>query len=321
MGITTNNLCFSLEPCRDATEGWEDSSRYQPQLFPSKWSKRAIGAYGIVPTEYFWHPDGEIPFSELLSAKELAQVRTLTGGSFHALSLPEQCGVLGIPLQVMDPTSMMREFPRLKEFLDRPIERFVLEYYLLKGWRGDWTEGASFRFIAMEVLKLAKQRGVRYHMQWPDHEDDHLEYDEIVKSLPKNNLAPSDSKIVAEVLAEMTPAFWQRKFHTCTSQNFSADFEKRKVTIEAVTAAWNLLGTRTWQTLSERAILGYATVAHGWPDLFLYKGNQFRFVEVKQTRDAFTLRQPYWLRNTGKPMGFSVSVVQISKSLRKLSKE
>ncbi|MGH7801215.1 MAG: hypothetical protein ACREOW_11425 [Thermodesulfobacteriota bacterium] len=90
-----------ITPCRDDTEGFEDRERYEALGLPSEWidivnSRFGRGLRWIAPDEYFWTPDGFFTVIEGVTSSMLQQIRAKTGGSFYALSLVDQCKLLGV---------------------------------------------------------------------------------------------------------------------------------------------------------------------------------------------------------------------------------
>ena len=51
----------------------------------------------------------------------------------------------------------------------------------------------------------------------------------------------------------------------------------------------------------------------GWPDLLVYKENEFMFVEVKSSNDKLSEDQKRWLQGNHKYMGFTVKIFKIGK--------
>jgi hypothetical protein len=74
-------------------------------------------------------------------------------------------------------------------------------------------------------------------------------------------------------------------------------------------AGWRRLDIATLYKFCERTMLGFGGL--GWPDLTLFKGQQMKFVEIKQAKDRFTHRQAYWVRNIAKPLNLDLVVLHV----------
>ena len=152
-----------LTPCRDDTEGFEDQERYEELGLPPKWIKIMSSRFGrkkwIAPDEYFWTPDEFFTVFRGVTPSMLQQIRAKTGGSFYALSLEDQCKLLGVRYERITAASLAAGVVPLDNVGrggGMAIEEFVFQCLSAQGWRGTWCEGLLF----VPIIRLVERETV-----------------------------------------------------------------------------------------------------------------------------------------------------------------
>lgn len=307
---------WTLAPCANASGLIPDAQIYHSLALPEEWIAQRLSGRWIRPEEYFWTSDDFFNVIKGMTPELLAAIRAATGGAFHSLPLAAQCEILGLPIERVDPLAIYSRNALQQDIITDCVEEFVLDLHRKDGWEGDRLEGASLMFFCNVAKKMAVKRGVRFNLHYdkpfPQDQVDAkrqggLTKDEL-KELASMYEELNDESEVERIL-EIVKAREEDKTPVIALPKGSATH----LTTDGLLRAWRSLDISAWVKLFELGALGYSTF--GWPDLTLTKNGRLKFVEVKQGSDKFTMRQPYWWRNIGRPMQFNVSVAHVTPTL------
>lgn len=247
----------------------------------------------VEPEDWFWRDRDWYPRADQGAVSEL---HGLSGGTFCAMSLHPQCEFLDLPLTVIEG----RKDPAVRgrwQGAEGPVrvEDLALEYY-----RGLGYEGFAFEGKAYGAWLIAQQDFYRA----------------LFKRIPGFDLV--DGRHVKEAPGPERAADYLRSLRLAR-ENIASAYQKKKarfdklwapVTLESLNRFTDLLG---WEVIERMHDLNFrlgATVAFGWPDLTLRKGDELRFVEVKAD-DRLRGGQAEWVRDVARPLGLNVSVTRV----------
>lgn len=297
-----------LDPCRNSSEAVTERKRYQELGIPAEWWQRFFlpnAPKWIAPDEYFWTPDGYFTVFADMRPELLATIRAATGGSFYDLPLERQCELLKIPYLRVTRRSLAVEetkWERAGKKAGIPIEEFALNSFKSQGWEGERYEGKAIGILIAIVGDLVGRRGIKYFPgEWEPN------------SLPivRERLSSAELDALSNATNTLSTAFVQSY---CRSAHPNPLFQGRifcadEEIVETACEISTRFATTAIQSICHRVMLGFG--GRGWPDLTLYREGELRFVEVKQKRDKFTHRQPYWVRNFALPLGLNVEVLHV----------
>lgn len=299
-----------LKPCLSDRDGYADWDRYEQLGLPDAWTnlcKKFPGVW-IAPDEYFWTPNGFFQEWEGMTPDLLKAIRRSTGGCFYALSLQQQCAILGASYSQVDVSGLSDDQvppTRIGKRGGKPIEVFALECYEKQGWKGDRREGAAFYFISYAVQELVESKGITF---FPSN----LRSDGSL--IGRESLNEQESAALNYAVNELDDAFFRRSYSRWRRDTFLAYVTKTtpaEFSVEQVIGCYRVLGRQATYNLCERNMLGFTGM--GWPDLTLYRENILRLVEVKSNSDKLTHRQAYWFRNCAIPLRWSVEVLHVNR--------
>ena len=295
-----------ITPCRDDTEGFEDRERYEVLGLPSEWIKiinSRSGRKWIAPDEYFWTPDEFFTVFPDVTPSMLQQIRAKTGGSFYALSLEDQCKLLGVRYERVTAASLAAGVVPLDNVGHRggmAIEEFVFKCLGAQGWRGTWCEGAPFVPIIYLVERLVKRKGIKF---FP------YEWDISGIHFVREGLSHEETQILWTAISEVTDGILE-DFYKEYQSSFPPSGATRSLSLDQLLDIWHVFGQDEIYRICARAMLGFYKIG-GWPDLTLHHDGKIRFVEVKKGSDKFTHTQSYWVRNFALPLDWDVVVLNV----------
>lgn len=250
----------------------------------------------VEPEEWFWRDRDWFPPKDRPFVQELHEI---SGGTFCAMSLEEQCDFLDIPFVTIN--GQKTKGARGKwEGRAGPVnvEAFALEHFEDQGATGFAFEGAGFAawlYPMNDFYRAMFKRIPGYDRVNGEH----------VRSSPS-----------AEGANEYLQAL--RKAREKLDQVLVARPDRYArlwppVTRETLGTFTELVGWDLIEKLHDLQFRLGATVVNGWPDLTLKQDGKLRFVEVK-SNDRLRGNQAKWVRDIARPLGLDVSVVRVTAS-------
>ena len=101
-------------------------------------------------------------------------------------------------------------------------------------------------------------------------------------------------------------------------ESYSHDFRQylwahRDEDIETARKIVQVLPEESVKNVLKYLVSNYWRNFCGWPDLFVHKGNEHMFVEVKSSKDTLSENQKNWLIGNKEHMEFNVKIFKVSK--------
>ncbi len=247
----------------------------------------------VEPEDWFWrdrnwYGDANEP--------TIAELHRISGGTFCAMPLRDQCDFLGIPLITI--TGQKAKGHRGKWIGNECplcVEDFALEHMKSEGFEGYAFEGKGY--AAWMYVQQDFYRAIFKRIPGFDRVNGKL-----AKTIPSSASATDYLTALRTARAKIDGAYALRK----------AYYDKLwpPITLSSLAGFTELIG---WEMIESMHDLNFrlgANVSRGWPDLTIKKESSLQFVEIK-SGDKLHGSQADWVRNVARPLGLEVSVLQV----------
>lgn len=247
----------------------------------------------VEPEDWFWR-DRDWYGND--KQAEIVELHQLSDGTFGDMPLPAQCELLNLPLSVIKGEKVKGARGK---WAGRSgpvrVEDYALEHFQAQGHDGFSFEGKGYSawlLVAQEFYRALFKRIPGF---------DRVN-GEFVRTTPSSESAADYLKAL-RITREKVGVAYERR---------NAYYDKlwSPVTLPSLTSFTSLIG---WEMIEMMHDLNFrlgASVGRGWPDLTLKKDGALRFVEVK-SGDRLRGSQAEWVRDVARPLGLSVSVLQV----------
>jgi len=203
------------------------------------------------------------------------------------------------------------------------VEQAALEYYTKNGWTGDREEG----FLLQNVIKAALIKKMPLTFKacplksvlsgWTDgleHSTVSPRISEFLDNISLSNVA--QIKRNYRILAKKGPFTyeWSGMRMKKPAGHGLLDYHP-KINRELFVELYKALGTNRLRDIAERMAKDPESYGKGWPDLTLWRGSELQFKEIKAPGDKLQASQKNTIKNILLPLGYHVSVVDVSPAL------
>lgn len=200
------------------------------------------------------------------------------------------------------------------------VEQAALEYYTEQGWTGEREEG----FLLQNVIKAALIKKMPMTFKacplksvlsgWPEgleHSTVSPGISEFLDEISASNVAQIERNY--RILAKKRPFAYEwrgMKFEKPAGHGL-LDYHP-SIDQKLFVGLYEVLGANRLRDIAERMALNPESYGRGWPDLTLWRGNEVIFKEIKAPNDRIRASQRTLIKNILLPLGYQVSVVDVS---------
>lgn len=217
---------------------------------------------------------------------------------FLSLSLKDQCGNLGINLEILPLSKRDSDWIYLDQSFKKP-EPAAYSHFKSQGFIGNYCEGKA-------PLMLMKCACLDFLANFFERDEACLRYFESQCSI----LISKSRRIIEAIRCANEKTI--RKNFTKIRKNHSYLTLYPEMTVDGLLSIWQSIGPIGWAKVAEAFIRDPYTYRAGWPDLSIASGKVLRLIEVKTT-DKIHTNQKVTFVELLIPLGLNVSVLKIVK--------